>query len=358
MVSVPQAIPQQVNHPLVVAPVVACGIPDMAEAYMANMMAAAKERQANKVNEEFFEFQATDATMSEASESSHSELGPSSDPHIRVGDSTDIPREVKAHIFSKKPPELSSSSLYSSVGVHEGIGYNDGMFSKLQPSEKSSIHLLNLLRGHDLKLYDQVQNWRYCCSVKYDDPIENRLRPDSRQKQLGSLMKTYGYQNLSPRKCAITLPNTKVDVELIVFPFGEMLKSLLTDPALMQAKNLNIDRENPYKPPKLGGDRGIFDDFQSGSVHCEAHRRYCTGPTDILNEILIFIDKSHLDVKGKHTLEPVMFTMDLFKRELRNQPGAWRPIGYLPNLDKLCPHASPDEKLKDYHLCLRIFLQN
>ncbi len=61
--SVPQAIPQQVNHPLVVAPVVAGGIPDMAEAYMADMMAAAKERQANKVNEVFIEFQATDATM-------------------------------------------------------------------------------------------------------------------------------------------------------------------------------------------------------------------------------------------------------------------------------------------------------
>ncbi len=87
----------------------------MAEAYMADMMAAAKERQANRVNEEFFEFQATDATMSEASESSHSELGPSSDPHIRVGDSIDITREVTAQIFSKKTTELYSSSLYFTV---------------------------------------------------------------------------------------------------------------------------------------------------------------------------------------------------------------------------------------------------
>ena len=270
------------------------------------------------------EIPGTEAPTSDASHSSNAEPDRSLDPHIRVGDSTDMPVEIKAHMFSNHPAVLSSSSLYSSVGETDGIGYNDRMFKKLNPTEKSSIHLLNLLRGHDLKLYDQVQNWRYCCSVMYDDLIENRLRPDSRKKQLGALMKTYGYQNLNPRKCPVFLPNTKLKVDLVVFPFGEMLKSLLTDPALIQPENLNIDKDNLYKAPNVGGVRGVFDDFQSGSVHCEAHRRCCTGARDILNEILIFIDKSHLDVKGKHTLEPVMFTMDIFKRALRNLPNIRR----------------------------------
>jgi hypothetical protein len=351
-VPVAQGILQSVTQPLPDA-VQAISIPDIAGSVMDSMMTAADRTQDN---EQPGDAQAPEASTSDASHSSHTDPEPSPDPHIRVGDRTDMPDVIKAHMFSNQSVGLSSSSLYSSVGVRDGIGYNDRMFQKLQPTEKSSIHLLNLLRGQDLKLYDQVQNWRYCCSVKYDDPIENRTRPDTRQAQLGALLKTYGYQNLKPRKCPITLPNTKVKVDLIVFPFGEMMKSLLTDPALMQTDNLNIDKDNPYKAPKVGGDSGFFDDFQSGSVHCEAHRRYCNGPTDILNEILLFIDKSHLDVKGKHTLEPVMFTMDIFKRELRNLPQAWRPLGYLPNLDQLCPHASADEKLQDYHFCLRIIL--
>ena len=56
---------------------------------------------------------------------------------------------------------------------------------------------------------------------------------------------------------------------------------------------------------------------------------------DILCEITLFIDKTHLDVKGKHTLEPVMFTLSIFHRSFRVLPAAWRPLDYLPNMDKL-----------------------
>ena len=279
--------------------------------------------------------------------------GPQVDPHIPVGDTTSLPPSILMHLH--KATDLEND-LRASVGQPGQIGYADKMFEKLQPHQKSGIHLLNLMKGQPLSLYDQVQKWRHNCTVEYDDPISHRSMPASRSKMVEELMTTYGYDNLRPRVLRVSLPCTKVDIDLIKFPFCDMMKSLLTDPELMQPENLNIDVKDPFAKPTVGAGDGVFDDFSTGSVHVNAHERYCVGPTDILNEILLFIDKSHLDLNGKHTLEPIMFTMCLFHRKLRNLAKAWRPMGYLPNLDKLCPHASADDKLQDYHYCLRIIL--
>jgi hypothetical protein len=48
--------------------------------------------------------------------------------------------------------------------------------------------------------------------------------------------------------------------------------------------------------------------------------------------IVIYIDKLALDCHGHLLLEPVYFTLTLFNRLARNQPNAWRPAGYMPNL--------------------------
>jgi hypothetical protein len=131
---------------------------------------------------------------------------------------------------------------------------------------------------------------------------------------------------------------------------------MLTAPAASRPENLLIDTEDPFRKPQIGGEDGVLDDVNTGSVHVEAHELLCTGENDVLAEIICFIDKSYIDQKGKCTLEPVMFTLGIFSRKYRNRPEAWRPMGYIPNIDHLAPRANAVDKLHDYHYCLRIIM--
>jgi hypothetical protein len=55
-------------------------------------------------------------------------------------------------------------------------------------------------------------------------------------------------------------------------------------------------------------------------------------PKVIPTGIILCMDKLALDKHGHLSLKPVHSTLTLFNRKARNQPTAWRPIGYIPNL--------------------------
>ena len=93
---------------------------------------------------------------------------------------------------------------------------------------------------------------------------------------------------------------------------------MLTAPAVLDPENILLDQKEPFAAPQLGGKDGFLDDINTGSVHVDSHQKYCTGETDILANLIAFIDKSHLDTKGKLTLEPIMYTTSLFTRKYRN----------------------------------------
>jgi hypothetical protein len=55
---------------------------------------------------------------------------------------------------------------------------------------------------------------------------------------------------------------------------------------------------------------------------------------DILCGIIFFIDRTHVADKEKLTLCPVLFSLSIIPRWLRNHSFAWRPIGFIPKLPK------------------------
>ena len=274
--------------------------------------------------------------------------------NVLVRDTNPLPDVIKKAMFQIPEGTFGPTILKDTLTADDGIRFRGNMWNKMTPEEKSNLHLLKILKGQDLSLFKEIQEWRFQSKFTYGLELSQRNRPTSRTMAIRQLQKIYGYNNLLPNVKEIELPNTGVKVDLIVFPFGKMFLSLITDPDNMQPENIYFDPSNPFSPPKEAGNDGFYDDFHTGSVHCGAHKRYCTDPNDILAEIALFIDKTHIDGKGKHTLEPVMFTTTLFKRSRRNQHKAWRPLGYIPNLDLLAPHADAEKKQMDYHYCLRI----
>ena len=270
----------------------------------------------------------------------------------------DLPDEIQDNMFV--PPDDFSSDWFAKAvkAGGDGIGFGYAAGQNQTNRLKSQIDLLQILKGHDLNLFDKIMQWKLRCEVDYNDifrPAEGR--PKTRKTVLKELSALYGYDKLEPTVKKITLPHTEVTVNMIVFPFRQMLLSMLTNPISMQPENLSFDKCNPTKKPVEDGDDGYYDDLGTGSISVTAHETYCKdNGKDMLCELMLFIDKTHLDVKGKHTLEPIMFTLGIFNRHYRNKSEAWRPLGYLPNLDQLAPHSSADEKQQDYQYCVRIMM--
>jgi hypothetical protein len=74
------------------------------------------------------------------------------------------------------------------------------------------------------------------------------------------------------------------------------------------------------------------------------------------------MDKLALDRHGHLSLEPVYYTLALFNRKARNQPKAWRPIGYIPNLQLQSPAKTAKimlgvDKVQLYHNMLKLILR-
>lgn len=72
-----------------------------------------------------------------------------------------------------------------------------------------------------------------------------------------------------------------------------------------------------------------------------------------------FIDKTHTDTNGRLKLEPVMFTLGIFKRKCRANPMFWRTLGFITDvLDNTKPNKDKPEKEQDYHNMLNIVLKS
>jgi hypothetical protein len=80
----------------------------------------------------------------------------------------------------------------------------------------------------------------------------------------------------------------------------------------------------------------MLGDINTGSVYQTAYKTYITNPeNELLCPIIFFIDKTHTDVNGRLCLEPIRFTLGIFKRNVRNHPNAWRTLGYIVDQAKI-----------------------
>lgn len=147
--------------------------------------------------------------------------------------------------------------------------------------------------------------------------------------------------------------------ELVKFDFVPQLKSLLQNKSLMTSENLAIDTANPFgkhHPTILG-------EAISGSVHTELYNNLVTDPDNqFMTALICYIDKAHV-IDDKYVLEPLTFTLAVFKEEARRYAEFWRPLGYVS-----CQTKSKIEKAmkarqerganyRDYHTQLGILFE-
>ena len=235
-----------------------------------------------------------------------------------------------------------------------------------------AVDLQVILRdaGVPLCVYDRVLDWAHRAEKAGLFPgfprkpeYEANLKLPSRRELFKNLYERFNLEAMKPIRQRVLLPHANVHVSITTFDVKAALLSLLTNPELINDESLNFcrpgkepwDRFPADDPRRNGGEpplTHVYDDIQTGRRFFQAQLKLCSGGRDVLLPIILFIDKTHTDVKGNKTLEPVCMTLGIFKREVRNTHKAWTVLGYIPSklVYKSAKHAV--DRFSDFHFML------
>jgi hypothetical protein len=231
----------------------------------------------------------------------------------------------------------------------------DGNYSAV---ERLSIRLLRILRdiGAPFDTYGTIMEM-VSDAVREKVFITTTYR--SRDNAIQHFSDRYELSTLYPSFKSQPSPDGRV-YPVVVHDAKAMIESLLYSPLMDNKDNLLFPNpSNPLEGPSPFSD--VLADVDTGNAYRRAHRLLCTEPHHLLCGIILYIDKIATDRHGHLSLEPVYFTLTMFNRKTRNQPQAWRPLGYIPNLGLQSKAESAhalkkEQKIKLYHDVLRKIL--
>jgi hypothetical protein len=250
---------------------------------------------------------------------------------------------------------MVNNKLKERYKLHLLSGY-EGMIESNKLIQ-SQIDLLTILKQAKAPLYlfDQIWKWTKQSAQSYNINFAS-IENVSRTQCLKTLKNTFDMNDLEPIKRTIQLKGSNNTIDVIVHKFEHCLYSLLSDNILMDPSNLLIsfDNENLNNNTKTT----IINDINTGSVYKKATEALKKSKNDaVLCPIIFFIDKTHTDVQGRLCLEQIRFTLGIFDRETRNNPNAWRTLGYIADQSYIKTKNS-FEKNQDYHHMLDIILED
>ena len=183
----------------------------------------------------------------------------------------------------------------------------------------------------------------------------------TRKQFMVATEKMFNIQSFQPIHGNVTLCNNTA-VTVPVFDAQAMILSLLHNPMIMKKENI---------APGYEIFTGTVDDSECNNVYGEMHTgdRWAPALTQHCGKdgaympvaLVLFGDKSHMDLHGLLSVEPVSFTLSLFNQSARNLPEFWRLLGYIPNLTAGMGEAnrtSAEDKVQNVHRCLSFVLKS
>jgi Plavaka transposase len=216
---------------------------------------------------------------------------------------------------------------------------------------KAAVELLDITTKArvPINLFDKVMNWANISANKHKVIFGGVSM--TRKKVLEQINRKYDLKDLKPQTTSVFCEGYGGEVDVVWHDFDECLYSLLMDRELMKSENLlwynDDDSQNHH----------LYDDVDTGSAYKDAMKTYIVNPeSEKLIPLIFFTDKTHTDMHGRLCLEPVQFTLGIFKREIRNLPRAWRTLGYATDV-LYKGKCDTRKKLQDYHTILNVILQ-
>ena len=235
-------------------------------------------------------------------------------------------------------------------GFHKWVGTNENEYGP-------GVELLVLLKAAKCPLYlfDSIIEWAKISCNRYNmDFSKCTLTRKSMMKLMTQRLDSNG---LKPEVKNVYLPGLQNNVKVVCHDFSQCLYSLLTDKTLMNPSNI-LNESNLTLDDTQFPEKHIFDDINSGLVYKNAKKIYITDDQrEKLIPIIMFTDKTHTDIHGRLCLEPIQFTLGIFNRTTRNNPKAWRTLGYVTEL-LYNGKINTEEKMQDYHLIQNVILNS
>jgi hypothetical protein len=209
-------------------------------------------------------------------------------------------------------------------------------------------------------MYDEMINLfnEYISSSEFNQYAE--LQP--RKQFISSCENMFRIKSLAPEYAQVRLTDHSI-ATVPVFDARAMILSLLHDPALMKKENI-ADGYNIFTGEEWDDEacNNNYGEIHTGDAWTPARLRYCGIECKYMPiALVLFGDKSHTDLHGMLSVEPVSFTLSLFNQRARNLPEFWRVLGYIPNLSAGKGEAnrmSAADKIQNEHLCLSRVLKS
>jgi hypothetical protein len=225
------------------------------------------------------------------------------------------------------------------------------------PAKIELLKILNTAKA-PLYLYDHIMAWTKKAVNVFDVDFGVDVNL-SREKLMQELKLKFKLNKIEPTVQTLQLRGSGNTAEIVKHSFKDSLYSLLNDPNLMQEKNLLLTPDDIYnatseKPKKVKNKK--YGDINTGNVYKKAQKEFLKEENDVLCPIIFFIDKTFTDTNGRLCLEPIRFTLGIFNRETRNNPSAWRTIGYISDQQHM-KKTSPLQKAIDYHHMMEFILE-
>ena len=225
---------------------------------------------------------------------------------------------------------------------------------------QSQIDLLIILKQAKAPLYlfDQIWKWTKQSAQVYNINFAS-VENVSRSHCLKTIKNSFDMNEMEPIKKSIKLEGSNQFIDVIVHKFEHCLYSLLSDKILMDPSNLliSVDQEPSITQNNKNKNR-MLNDIDSGSVYQNASKAFTNiNNSELLCPIIFFIDKTHTDVQGRLCLEQIRFTLGIFNRETRNNPNAWRTLGYIAD-QAYIKTKNTFEKNQDYHHMIATILED
>lgn len=192
-----------------------------------------------------------------------------------------------------------------------------------------AMELLCILKMNNAPatLYDHILKWAYTCKR---DLRKEKL--PSRERVLAYIAERYNLKCLRPRTRECILPSIALPIPITVTPILGSIYSLLTSQYM---KSDCLTFEDP-SDPAIVSEYNMHEEMTYGEVNTGwSYHSYVNSIRNrgienaVVVPIVAFTDATFIDVNGKHTSEPAMFTLGIFGDHVRNQPDAWRHIGFI-----------------------------
>jgi len=156
------------------------------------------------------------------------------------------------------------------------------------------------------------------------------------------------------------------------FNFLEQVKDLFATEYFQSPGNCCI---NPDETTRFGKyetpPEEKFSEMMSGEWYRQTYERFIseegltfTDPVtgkeykNWLIPVILYNDKTGVSaMEGSYTLEPLMFTLGVIRRFLREKEDCWRHLGFIPTCSDSKTKANAEKSLQFTHECLQILLE-